>query len=206
MPTASTIALANAALLLLGSDTLESFDEGTERAEIVAALLDDTVRAVLVSYPWRSTLRKVRLAREVAAPINEWRYSHKLPVPCLLLRELRTSAAVGAAPLREYEIFDGAVLSNRPDLWADYQVQTEPATWPAYLTNAMRHALASVLAVPITESAERADYFGRLAYGTPAEAGQGGLMGVARRLDAQQQPPQVLDDFPLIAARNGGWR
>jgi hypothetical protein len=31
-------------------------------------------------------------------------------------------------------------------------------------------------------------------------------MATARRVDAQQQPPQAITDFPLITARFGGAR
>lgn len=201
---ASDVELCNAALKLLGSESLTSFEEGSDLAETCSALYADTIRALQASYPWRFTLAKQQLSRLADPPANEWTYQHALPPDRLLLRQLFPSSAVGAPPVGDYEIFGARVFSDQPDLWADYQVATDPATWPPYFRDVARHALAAALAVPVTESTDRADYYARRAFGTPGEGGMGGLMGMARRLDAQQQPPQRIEDFPLIAARFGG--
>ena len=201
---ASDVELCNAALKLIGADSLTSFEEGTDLAETCGALYADTIRALQAAYPWRFTLAKQQLSRLADPPMNEWTYQHALPPDRLLLRQLFASSSVGASPVTEYEIFGPRVHSDQPDLWADYQVATDPALWPPYFRDVARHALAAALAVPVTESTERAEFYTRRAFGTPGEGGMGGLMGAARRLDAQQQPPQRIEDFPLITARMGG--
>lgn len=198
------VELVNQALRLIGSEAITSFDEQSDLAETCSSLFDDTINALQSSYPWRFTLEKQQLSRLLDPPINEWTYAHALMPGQLLLRQLFPSAQVGARPVTEYEVFGTRVFSHQPTLWADYQVARDPATWPAYFRNLARHALAAVLAIPVAESAERADYYDRKAFGSPSEGRTGGLMGEARRLDAQQQPPQMVDNFPLIAARQGG--
>lgn len=201
---AAKVALCNAALTLLGSERLASFGDNTDLATTCNDLYDDTVKALIAAYPWRFSLAKAQLSRQLDAPLTEWTHAHSLPPDRLTLRQLFPTAAAGARPVAEYEVFGDLVLSDQPDLWADYQVETDPDTWPPYFRDLARHALAAALAIPVTESSDRADYYHRAAYGTPGEAGAGGRMAVARRLDAQQQPPQRIDDFALIAARMGG--
>lgn len=201
----SAVTLCNVALKLLGADSLTSFDEGTDLAESCNTIYPSTVRALQASHPWRFTLTKLQLSRLAEPPLNEWRHAHALPPGMLILRQLFASGAVGQPPLTAYELFDGRAYSDQPELWADYQVERDPAIWPPYFTTLAEYALAAALALAVTESTERADYFRRLAFGTPQDAGNGGLMRDARRLDSTQQPAQALHDFPLIAARLGSF-
>lgn len=203
--TTAAVALCNEALRLLGEAAIASFDDGTDMAETCATLHDSTIRALLAGHPWRFTMAKVQLARLVEAPLNEWRCAHALPPDRLQLRQVFTSGAVGATPLLAYEVFEGRLFSNHDDLWCDYQRVAEPASWPAPFRHLARYALAADLAVPVTASASMAQAMRQVAFGAPSERGNGGLMAAARLADSQQQPPQAITDFPLIAARFGGW-
>lgn len=199
----SALQLCNQALRLLGEAGITSFTEGTELANTCSTLWQETCRSLLSSYPWRFTLRKAELSRLADAPINEWPYAHQLPPDQMVLRQIFASATPGAAPLLEYERFGDTVLARQPRLWADYQVETDPATWPPAFALLARYALAADFAVPVAGSMTAADWWHRKAFGGPGEAMMGGQMATARRLDAQQQPGQAITDFPLIDARNG---
>ena len=202
--TAAAVALCNQALRLLGEASIAAFEEGTDLAATCSMLYDDTAKAILEGYPWRFTMAKVQLAREADAPPNEWTYQHALPPDRRQLRQLFPGADEHLPPVADYEVFGNLVLSDCPELWADYQRETDPDTWPSAFRLLMRYALAAELAVPVTGSASMADYYDRKAYGSPAEGRVGGQTRVARSLDAQQQPPQRIEHFPLIAARFGG--
>lgn len=198
------LALTNGALRLLGEVTLTALDEGSEIAETANLLYADTVRHLLAAHPWRFTLRKARLARLLEPPIGEWPHAHALPAGRLALRQLFPAATPGAAPVREYELFEDRVLSSHPDLWADFQAAPDPAAWPPWFTELARTALAAAFAIPIAASSTYAQLFHQRAFGTPSEAGQGGLLRAARTADSLQQPNQAIGDFPLVAARFGG--
>jgi hypothetical protein len=213
--TQATVNICNEALRLLGEVSITSLSEGTELAETCALLFETTARGILASYPWRCTLAKARLPRlseagspDPQAPSHEWRYRHQLPGDLLMLRELAASNAIGGTPMREYEVFGASVLSNQPDLWADYQRWITPDLWPAHLREAAKYVLAAQFAVPVTGSTSLAEQYRRFAYGTASEGATGGAMGHARRVDAQQQPGQRITSFPLMEARlsGAGWR
>ena len=213
--TQATVNLCNEALRLLGEVSITNLSEGTELAETCSLLFNTAARGILASYPWRCTLTKARLTRlserggpDPGAPTHEWRFRHQLPADLLLLRELAASDAVAVPPMRQYELFDGTVLSNQPDLWADYQKWITPDLWPAHLRDAAKYALAAQFAIPVTGSTSLAEQYRRFAYGTPGEGATGGALGLARRIDAQQQPGQRITSFPLMEARLGGagWR
>jgi len=203
MSTDAAVALCNQALRMLGEVSITSFEEGSEISETCNILYPDAMKGLLCSYPWRFSMAKQRLSQLLEKPINEWTYAHTLPPRMLLLRQLFASDGAYAQPLQEYELFEGRIYSHRPALWADYQQETDAATWPPHFIDLAKNALAALFAVAVTGSTTAADLYHRRAYGTPQEAGGGGLMRQARNLDAQQQPPQAITDFPLIAARYG---
>jgi hypothetical protein len=162
---------------------------------VAGALYEDTLRALITSYPWRFTMKKQQLARLTAPPITEWRYQFQLPSDCLLLRAVRSSAAIGAEPLKEYEAFEGRVLADVEAAWADYQYRPDEALFPAYFVQALKFNLAAVFAKPITDETALAEFWDKAATAQALSA---------RRVDAQQQPPQQIQDYSLIRARFGG--
>jgi hypothetical protein len=200
---AADVALCNEALRMLGEFGITAFDEGTDQAQTLNLIYDSTRRFLLTAHPWRFTLAKQRLARLAETPVSEWTFIHALPAGMLALRALFPTGAAGAAPVREFEIYGTRVLSHREDLWADYQVDADPSTWPPFFRALARTAMAAECAMAVGAGMSAADLLHRRAFGSPFEMMNGGLMGVARRLDSQQQPPQALRDFPLITARFG---
>lgn len=204
MVAVTEITLANSALRLLGEFGVAALDEGTDLAETIQLIQQDTVRSLMAAHPWRFTMRKARLVRLADGPINEWTYAHALPPDRLMIRAMRPSAAPSDQVVRDYELFENRVYSHQPDLWCDYQVAVDPGAWPPHFTDLARNALASDFAVAVGAGSTAADLFHRRAFGLPGENRNGGLMGVARKLDSQQQPPQQLTDYPLLAARFGG--
>lgn len=204
MSTQADIVVANGALRLLGEAEITSFADGTEVSQSVAVIYPAVIDHLLACHPWRFTLAKAQLARLLAPPAAEWAQAHALPSDLIALRAVYPSAAQVPA-VRDYERFEDQVWSHHIDLWAEYQRRVIPERWPPSFAMLARHALAADLAVPVAGSAGLGETFRRQAYGGLDPAGGGGLMGVARRLDAVQQPPQRIEDFPLVAARLGGW-
>jgi hypothetical protein len=189
------VSLCSNALLMLGAGTITSFDEGTDKANVCAALYPDMVATLIASYPWRFSLRKIRLARETAVPVNEWQYQFTVPPDSLCIRACFTSGTPGAVPIREYEIFENVICANAAELWAQYQFRPDESRFPVYFRQALQVSLAAVFAKPITEETEIAELWNGVA---------ASLTATARRIDAQQQPPQKITQFPLVAARFSG--
>jgi hypothetical protein len=208
MSTTADINLASQALRLLGEFSISALDEGTDLAETVQRIYGDTVRALLVQHPWRFTMRKARLARAAEDPINEWSYAHTLPPARLAVRAMFPSDSASAQPVLDWEIFDNRVYSHQLDLWCDYQTDVDPGAWPPWFYNLARFALAADFAMAVGAGASAADIMHRRAFGNPGENLNGGLMGVARRTDSQQQPGQRIQSNPLMTARFSGraWR
>lgn len=200
----TVLAIGNQALALLGAQPVQTVDEGTDLASTVLAVAPGTLRHCLTAHPWRCTIAQRRLPRVLEPPLAGWRYAYRVPVDVLAVRRLAVSALPGAAALKAFTIQKDTVLTDVDEVWADVQVEPPLAQWPAHLVAFARAALAADLALAITASNSDAELWHQRAWGRPAELGQGGLFGLARRIDAQQSPTEPLTEWPLLAARLGG--
>ncbi len=194
------VSIASKALLLLGEAPISSFGESTP-AQTAGGLYPDVYRAVLTVYPWGCTKSKARLARLAASPLSQWSYAFQLPPDYLRVLGAFSSAAVGASPLTSYDIQESGVLANVSDLWLDYQRQVPESALPPYIVKLLQFALAAELAMPITESTTKAEFWGRQAWGQSGEGLKGGWYRLATTADAQGAPPAQIADFSLIDAR-----
>ena len=86
-------------------------------------------------------------------------------------------------------------------VFIDYQATVSEAKMPPYFVRLLKNALASELAIVITDQAQKADYFRAITYGGAVDNGRGGLMREAMNIDARGQSTQIVEDFSLIQVR-----
>ena len=203
----TNIDICSQALSLLRANTISSFDDGSNEANICETHYTDFAEDILTRYPWSFATKKAQLNQDATAPVNEYRYAYILPGECLRLWAIYDSDEVGAKPVANYDVqtIDGGrrVLCDYPALYADYTVYTDEANWPAYFKQFAQYALAALLAMPVTDQPDIADYYHKLAWGNANENETGGKFGVAKSIDSQQKPPEMITSSPLIEARFG---
>ena len=195
----TAVSICSNALLRLGADPINSFDEADtfgdniDRTRLVANLWPTIRRQVLRSHPWNCAIRRVLLSPDVAPPGFGW--THRFQRPADWLR----TVAVGDYG-REGDDFiseGGYFLAHETPLSLTYVFDNDnPATWDAALVGAMETAMSAALAYPVTKSTSLAEALSAELRSTLASA---------RALDAQDDPPQVLGDFPLYGSRYGSW-
>ena len=204
---ATDISTASQALLLLRANTIGSFSETSNEAEICNVMYAEHIRQLLGIYPWTFATKKAQLNQDSTAPIGEYTYSHIVPAEALLVWALFTSDDIGSNPVNDYDIYGdttGAlrrVYSNHETLYADYTIYIPENNWPAYFAQFAIYSLAGYLAIPVTGNAELADYYTKRAYGA---SGKGGLFSVAASTDAKQKRNEYIISSPLVDARFGG--
>lgn len=204
---ASDVDICSQALELLGARRIGSFEEN-DAAGTCGRLYPDRTNTLLGAYPWRFAQRQAKLDRLSDAPSQEWRYRHQLP-PGMVhpgVMAVKASGGIGAPVVKDFEIFKNEIHSNFLELWVEYTVRPPETEWPPHFYQLAIYAMAAHLAMPITEDTTKAAFWNEVAFGTPAEEGQGGYFRTARRTDAQQQPTQVLEDFAFVSARFGDTR
>lgn len=198
----TAVSICSDALILLGAKPISSFNDGTDEANSCDRLYSDVRDTALSIYPWTFSYKKVKLARLITTPASEWRYEYQLPGDRLgNPRALFTSNAIYARPSKEWDIQGDKLLTNYEEVYIDYPYQTPEYSMPQYFIQLLKYMMAWHLAMPITEQETKAQYWQGVAVGGPSENGRGGFMRQAMNIDGQGQPPQVLEDYALVAAR-----
>jgi len=203
--------VASQALARLGEPSISSFDEDTDTAEKVALLYEQTILGLLSSYDWSFAQKRAVLSEDANANlVNEWKRGFLMPA----LRTERVgkplavfnSLSVGASPVFQYEADQRWIYTNETTCVIEYIAREPEAAWPGYFLELAVEALASKLALPVTENQSKEVHHRVVAFGTAGQKGRGGLFGTAAEADAAGEPTQsLLDDHdPMAEARFGG--
>jgi hypothetical protein len=201
----TNVSIASQALLLLRANTISSFADDSNEAEIINVMYSGFVANLLGMYPWTFATKKRQLNQDSTPPIAEYSYSHIIPSECLLLWALFQNT--GGTPVRDYDIYstEGGrrIYSNYPALYADYTIYTDEANWPPYFVHFAINALAAYIAVPVTGSQALAEQYNRIAYGSLNSNGKGGLFASAAATDSKQKRNEFIVSSPITEARFG---
>lgn len=190
------------ALILLGASPISSFNDGTDAANACDRLYPDVRDMALSMYPWSFAYKKVKLARLVTTPVSEWTYEYQLPGDRLgNPRAVFETANAYARPVKEWEIQGDKLITNYQEVYIDYPYQTPEYAMPQYFVQFLKYMMAWHLAYPVTEQETKTGYWQGISIGSPAENGRGGYFRQASNIDAQGQPPQVIEDYALVAVR-----
>ena len=196
------VSICSDALILLGAKPISSFNDGTDESNACDRLYPDVRDTALSVYPWSFAYKKTQLSRLITTPETEWQYEYQLPGDRLgNPRAVFTTSNAYARPFKEWEIIGDKLMTNELTVYVDYPYQTPEFAMPQYFVQLLKYMMAWHLAYPITEQQDKAVYWQSIAVGGPSENGRGGYMRQAMQMDAQGQPPQVIEDFALIAAR-----
>ena len=198
----TALSICSDALLMLGAKPISSFNEGTDEASVANRLYPDIRNQTLVMYPWSFSFKKLKLARLITTPTNEFKYEYQLPGDRLASpRAVYDTSATNIPPVKEYRIMGDKVLADYEEVWIDYQYSVPEFAMPTYFVQFLKSMMAWHLALPITDQTEKAQYWQGVATGGPSENGRGGSLRQAMNIDGQGQPTNAINDFSLIAVR-----
>lgn len=198
------VSICSDALVMLGASVISSLEDGTPAATACSRLYPDLKDTLLSRYPWSWSIKKVQVARLVTAPINEWKYAYQLPGDMLTgVLAVFDSGSDTARPINYgWEIYGSQLYTNLETVFIDYQETVTEASMPPYFVRLLRIAMASELAIVITDQVQKMDYLRSIAFGTPGENGRGGLFREAVNIDSRGQLSKSIEDFSLIQVRD----
>lgn len=190
MSMATGVSICSNALLMLGAQTINDFNEPLDRAKLAANLYPTIRDDLLRTHPWNCTIKRALLAPDATPPA--FGYANQFELPADFLRVLE----VGQAGTQiDYLVEGRSILADATSLQLRYVYLNEVEnTWDASLVGLLTLAMAAAMAYPITQSTALAD-----------KMDQKLVMAkkVARAVDGQEDPPQTLGDERLYAARFG---
>ncbi len=185
----TSLALCSRALLKLGANTIASFSDGTAEAEISANLFPSIRDAMLSAHPWSFATRQTRLARLAAAPVADFSRAYQLPAD--FLRALSAGADERGRGL-DFRIIGKTLHANSGTLVLTHIYRPVETDYPPFFDQALITRLAAEFCIPLTESAQRAEYLSAASQEEFARA---------RIIDSQQETPGRVEDFTLIDVR-----
>jgi hypothetical protein len=184
----SEVQICSNALLMLGSQTINSFDDESDRATLVSNLWPNARDAVLRAHPWNCAVKRVVLSPDVAAPAFD--YGSAFTLPGDWLRVLSVGEEGEQIP---YLLEARKILMDETICQLRYLFRNEDIpSWDALLVEAMEAYMAMTCAYPITKSAAQQEAMAAL---WKLKLQQ------ARTVDGQENPPETVGDFPLLNVR-----
>lgn len=186
--TVSAVSICSNALLMNGSETISSFDDTSTRARQCANLYPTVRDYVLAAHPWNCCIKRVTLSPDTDTPDFDWAFQYTLPPD--YTRVLQVGEYGNEDPYNiesDKLLTDAAVLKLRY-VWNN----TNEVSWTPLLVMAMTLSMRQVLAYPITQSTSLEQLIDQAIEPT---------LKRARATDSQDQPPQTLGDFRLLASR-----
>jgi len=185
----SAIALCSRALLKLGARPIAGFDEGTAEAEVAVNLYPSVRDALLSAHGWSFATAQSRLPQLEDPPVADFARAFQLPTD--FLRAL--SAGMGARGRGlTYRLLDKRLHTSAGEVYLTYIFRPSEVDFPPFFDQLLIARLAAEFCIPVTESTSRAEMLYRIAETEFRRA---------RLIDAQQDSPMAIEDFPLIEAR-----
>lgn len=200
------VKICNAAAMLIGAKPVQSLEDDTDLSRIFANLYERKKRALMSRYPWDFLMESRYMTRLAASPIRGWKYAFIIPGDALAgAPHAVFSDANGKIAKGKYKLQGKTVLCDSPELWGDFIINRTESEWPEYFQELVIHAIAADVALAITDQQSIADKHYALAFGTPSEGGNGGLMGAAMLMDSQGDPNEGIYADHFVDARRGAW-
>lgn len=200
--TNTDIGVASRGLILLGENPINDF-EIPGNASTAGVIYPAIRQALFSAYDWSFAKAKRQLTKDAGAtPLNV--YTNAFALPADLLEGPDTVYGDGAAyATNDFELFGNHIYCDYDTVIIDYKKLVDEQYWPEWFVNLMAHEFARAMAIPVTESTERAAELRQIVYGHANLGGNGGLFAKAKQIDSKNRPVRSLfqNGDPLLATR-----
>lgn len=200
------VTLCSLALNKISESPITSLDDQDDVAGTCSRIWPSLGDYLLSLYPWPFALDKRQLAiAPDEQPLNEHLRAFALPAN-MLDGPFAVYGDGSSNPSHGWEIYGNFLYCDFDTVIIDYKKRPEVREYPGYYYEFAATALAAELAMPVSESENRAGEMRIKAFGPAQMDGQGGMFAACRRIASQNQPTKSLfqNGNPLMRARGGG--
>ena len=141
------------------------------------------------AHSWSFATAQVRLPQLDTPPVADFSRAYQLPVD--FLRALSAGAGARGRGLN-YRIIDNRLQTSSAEVYLTYIFRPGETDFPPFFDQLLIARLAAEFCIPLTESTSRAEMLYRIAESEFRRA---------RLIDAQQDTPLAIEDFPLVEVR-----
>lgn len=186
---ASDIDIASNALILIGDNSISSFDDPGAGAETAANIYPETKKMLLSEHSWSFALKQQRLNKLSQIPDKLTGFSNAFQLPTDLIRIWNIQSH------SNYILIGNLLYSNETEVLATYVFNVDEVNLPPHFVKSLEYTLAADFAISITEDNVMAEKFEKKAEKFTSKA---------MAIDSQGRPQQAIIDSPLIDAHSGG--
>jgi hypothetical protein len=146
------VRVANNALRLIGiGQKISSLDDENHRAEACKDAYHEARDLILSSFKWPFTTRRVALGLVEADPNDDWRFSYRYPINCVVVRRIADSAGLPdyvPTPFTLGQDDTGRLIyTDVENAAAEYSATADdPGEWPNCFADAVSGELAERIA------------------------------------------------------------
>lgn len=159
--------IANQALLMIGSESIVSFDDGTVEANACKVLYEPCKKQLLRSYDWNCANATDRLAQLATPPVDtRWSYTFAIPDNALRILEVIEVGDVnnkGSGEPVKFEVARRTILTNCQHVAARYIDNIAEPYLDSHVEMALVARLALDLSYTLTASNTRESNLATLA-------------------------------------------
>lgn len=185
----SKISITNTALLLVGAEQINTFDDENREARVASAVYDVTKEAALSRHNWGFAIGQLQLAQLTNEPLFGFDHAYQLPTDPKMIRMLRKNS-----PQNDYRIFEDKLYTDDDEVEIIYLFDPGENDFPPYFTRALELELAKIFAVSVLQDETQANMFDQMSEREFKRA---------RNIDSQNSPSQTLpkSEFVLNTTR-----
>ena len=183
---ATKVSICSNALLMLGAQTINDFNDENDRAKLCSNLWPTFVDSVLRKHYWNCAKKSVVLSPEVETPAFDWDYQFLLPTDWV--RTLQ----VGKQHYPEAFVQEGRKLLMKTNVLYLAYISNDVNNYDTELVNVLELGMASRMAYAITQSASVRD---------SVTAEYMDALKKAKMINGMDEPPFELHDSSLLTAR-----
>lgn len=180
--------ICNAALVLVGADRIDTFEDETREAEVAGILYPIILDDLLTRNPWNFAVKQsAALNRLDEVPEFDYAYAYQLPPDCIEVVKLESADA--------FEIDDDKLLTSAEEAKISYKQRPNESSFKPQFVRMLISELCSEFAVSLGEDASK----GKL-YEGRAEKQE----TKARHTDSKQKTTQGprQSNFSLLTVRH----
>jgi len=148
--TDSKFDICSQALVLVGANTINSFDENTTESKVSGQLYESTLENLLTRCRWRFASKQQQLSKLTTNPLGRYDSAYQVPSDALQMHTVSLSDSIIEYDRYGNEIY--ADTSASDILIADYTFQPSEAYFPPYFKQALVFELASLFAGAIARN------------------------------------------------------
>lgn len=161
------------ALLKLGENAIQSFNDDTVACQLARTLYDPVTDALLAIHPWRFSIQEINLTKNTDGDFI---------IPSNVLRVIKTNG----------RIVGKRILSDATEITISAVVKTLPESFPGYFVSLLATRLAMEFCIPLTGNQSTFRMLTAL-YETELQT--------AKYIDSTTSVSDTFQDFSLINSR-----